>query len=224
MSKSGTVTIIALVLLILSGAGIFFGYKNFSQSAQKGIAINNQSEKIEKDYDNNEIIDEKQADKNAMSNSELAIKDRLVGWGFAKGAESRAVDTIVIHSSYNALSADPYDLSELIREYKEYGVAPHYLIDRGGSVYRLVKEDDIAYHAGESRTPDGRKNVNNFSIGIEMMNTKEDECTAKQYAALNALLTDLKSKYKIKYVLGHNEIAPDRKDDPWNFEWSKLKK
>lgn len=251
MNRKGTATVIVLVVLILSGAGIFFGYKNFSRPAFQSIAIDNQSENMpesdseaavaveeksaeEKTNDNpsiekaqdlsREIENENENDKAGTSNSGLAIKDKLTSWGFAKGSERRVVDTVVIHSSYDAMGKDPYDVSGLIREYKEYGVAPHYLIDRGGNVYRLVRENDIAYHAGESRTPDGRENVNNFSIGIEMMTIKEDKCTAKQYAALNDLLTDLKNKYKIKYVLGHNEIAPGRKDDPWNFDWNKIKK
>ena len=110
----------------------------------------------------------------------------------------------------------------LVSEYKSYGVAPHYLIDRGGSVYRLVEDKNVAYHAGESRTPDGRSGVNNFSIGIELMNTQKGNFTASQYVSINRLIGHLKEKYKIKYVLGHNQVAPGRKDDPWNFDWNKL--
>ena len=38
------------------------------------------------------------------------------------------------------------------------------------------------------------------------------------------LLTQLKGEYKIKYVLGHKDIAPGRKDDPWGFDNSLLVK
>ncbi|KKQ28613.1 MAG: N-acetylmuramyl-L-alanine amidase, negative regulator of AmpC, AmpD, partial [Candidatus Moranbacteria bacterium GW2011_GWD1_37_17] len=52
--------------------------------------------------------------------------------------------------------------------------------------------------------------------------TKKEKYTAEQYGALNEILDYLKGKYKIKYVLGHNQISPGRKDDPWNFDWNKV--
>ena len=155
--------------------------------------------------------------------SPLAIENYLASWGFTKSS-GRTIDTIIIHSSYDALSGNAYSLEGLIKEYKQYGVAPHYLIDRKGVVYRLVEDKNIAYHAGVSKTPDGRKNVNDFSLGIEIMNTQADFPTKEQYAALQILIDFLKEKYKIKYVLGHNQIAEGRKDDPWNFNWEKIKK
>ncbi len=71
--------------------------------------------------------------------------------------------------------------------------------------------------------PDGRKDVNNFSIGIEIMNTEETNYTKAQYEAVNTLVATLKKKYAIKNIVGHADIAPDRKSDPWNFDWKKLK-
>ena len=150
------------------------------------------------------------------------IENRLVSFGFQK-ASGRDIDTIIIHSSYDALGDDPYSVAGLIAEYKSYGVAPHYLIDRNGKIYRLVADQNIAYHAGVSQVPDGRKNVNDFSLGIEIIEKKSDSPNGAQYSALKKLLTQLKSEYKIKYVLGHKDIAPGRKDDPWNFEESKIK-
>lgn len=152
---------------------------------------------------------------------DIKIIKNLVSWGFEKKS-SRNIDTVIIHSSYDALGDKPYNVRGLIDEYKQYGVAPHYLIDREGSVYQLVADSNVAYHAGQSKVPDGRSNVNDFSLGIELMNTKEDEYTAEQYVALGSLLDYLKGEYKIKYVLGHSQISPGRKDDPWNFDWSKI--
>lgn len=153
----------------------------------------------------------------------IDIRKNLVNFGF-QTAEGRKIDTIIIHSTYNALGGDPFSVDKILNIYKSYGVSPHYLIDRQGTILQMVEDKNIAYHAGVAKLPDGRTNVNEVSLGIEMINTKTDKFTPEQYQALNKLLALLESKYKIKYVLGHNQIAPGRKDDPWNLDWSLIKK
>jgi N-acetyl-anhydromuramyl-L-alanine amidase AmpD len=155
------------------------------------------------------------------SDGTLKIFDRLMSAGFKKST-GRTIDTIIIHSSYDALGGDPFNVAGIIKEYKDYGVSAHYIIGRDGTIYRLVREQDIAYHAGVSKVPDGRMNVNDFSIGIEVVTTKTSAPTVEQYAALQKLVDAIKIRNKIKYVLGHDQIAPGRKDDPWNFDWKKL--
>lgn len=149
------------------------------------------------------------------------IIEKIVNWGFQK-AKERKIDTIIIHTSYDAVGPAPYDVDGLLKEYKSYKVAPHYLIDRNGKIYELIEEKNIAFHAGKSQMPDGRQNVNEFSIGIELMNTKTGQMTDEQYKALNDLIKDIKSRYEIRDVVGHNQISSDRKDDPWNMDWSKI--
>lgn len=155
--------------------------------------------------------------------SASGIIDRLMSMGFAVPKKARTIDTIVLHSSYNPNGGDPYDVSALVKIYESYGVSAHYLIDRGGKIYQLVNDANIAYHAGVSKMPDGRQDVNNFSIGIEIMNQEDTSFTNAQYEAVNALITSLKKQYSIKNVVGHSDIAPGRKTDPWNFDWKKLK-
>jgi uncharacterized phage infection (PIP) family protein YhgE len=152
----------------------------------------------------------------------IALTDRLMSSGFAVPSKTRTIDTIVLHSSYNPNDGEAYSVAELVQIYESYGVSAHYLIDRAGTIYRLVEDKNIAYHAGASKMPDGRRNVNDFSIGIEMMNKEDTEYTKEQYAAVNALVAWLKKQHGIKYIVGHNNVAPDRKTDPWNFDWKKL--
>lgn len=168
-----------------------------------------------------ESVSGKNAEEKPGQETALNVINKLVSWGF-QTATGRNIDTIIIHSSYDAIGNDPFDVDGLIKEYKSYGVSPHYLIDRAGKIYRLVEEKNIAYHAGTSQTPDGRSGVNAFSIGIEMMNIQKGNFTTSQYVSIDRLVGYLKGKYKIKYVLGHDQIAPGRKDDPWNFDWNKL--
>jgi N-acetyl-anhydromuramyl-L-alanine amidase AmpD len=222
--------LISLGIFIIMACGLFFAFRNnlFSEESKKEIQINkinpenvdinNSEEDISKNID--DVKNEESAGEKV--DNQPKIVERSVNWGYQKSS-GRSIDTIIIHSSYNALGGDEYNTDKLIGEYKSYGVSPHYFIDRAGNIYRLVEDKDIAYHAGASKTPDGRKNVNSFSIGIEMMNTKSDKFTVSQYNSLKSLLAYLKGKYKIEYVLGHNQIAPGRKDDPWNFDWEKIK-
>lgn len=199
-----------------------------SEISEQKMLINNQevsnnNQETQQTGKTKQNTENKPQTKNETKSSDSKIIDRFISWGFEK-ATSRKIDTIIVHSSYDALGDDPYDTNGLIAEYKQYGVAAHYLIARGGEIYHLVEDKNIAYHAGESKVPDGRTGVNVFSIGIEMMNTEDGKFTNKQYSALNSLLSILKKQYSIKYILGHSDIAPSRKTDPWNIEWNKVQK
>jgi N-acetyl-anhydromuramyl-L-alanine amidase AmpD len=59
-------------------------------------------------------------------------------------------------------------------------------------------------------------------MGIELIYKKTDSPNKAQYSSLVKLVKFLKSKYKIKNILGHNEISSDRKTDPGNFNWQKF--
>lgn len=159
----------------------------------------------------------------SINTSDSKIVNRLVDFGFGMSSQARTIDTVVLHSSYDKNGSNPYSVASVIDIWKSYGVAPHYLIDRQGTIYRLVDDVNIAYHAGESQMPDGRTNVNTFSIGVEMLNTEQDQYTDAQYQSMKNLIVYLKERYSIKFIVGHNDIAPGRKTDPWNFDWKKLK-
>ena len=197
-------------------------------ASQQSIVTSNQNtenseQKTENNSQQSSVSSHQEEEADNKENDSAKIVEKFVSWGFEKSA-GRKIDTIIIHSSYDAIGSEPFSVSGLINEYKQYGVAAHYLIDRDGKIYHLVADKDIAYHAGESKMEDGRNNVNEFSIGIELMNTKIGQMTDEQYQALNWLIQDIKSRYEIKYVLGHNQVASNRKDDPWNINWDKVNK
>ena len=215
-------------MIIFLAITIFLGYVFlFFAKKEKKVEINfTREEEIISDKISDANEKEKPTEKSEKPREEEnklpKITKKLVNWGL-QPSSGRKIDSIIIHTSYNILTYDPYDFDKLLEEYKTYEVAPHYLINRKGEIFQLVLEENIAYHAGKSQVPDGRKGVNDFSIGIELMNTKKDEITKSQYDSLGNLLAYLKSKYEIKYVLGHSDIAAGRKDDPWNFNWKKVK-
>ena len=98
-------------------------------------------------------------------------------------------------------------------------VSAHILIERNGSLVQFVAFNKCAWHAGES-TYEGRDSCNEFSIGIELKGSVKKEFTNEQYYALNELLALLKKEYGDMDVVGHSEIAPNRKNDhgPY-FKW-----
>ena len=109
-------------------------------------------------------------------------------------------------------------------------VSSHYLINRRGTIFRLVQDRHIAWHAGKSCW--GRlKNLNNNSIGIELVNKGHQfgytSFKKKQILSLVKLCKILIKKYKInkKNIVGHSDIAPLRKIDPGEkFPWKQLAK
>jgi N-acetylmuramoyl-L-alanine amidase len=152
--------------------------------------------------------------------NELKIIDKTVNFGM-RPTENRTIDAIIVHSVYNNSGGAKYDVDLVIKQFSHYHVSSHYVIDREGDIYQLVKEKNISFQAGKSRLPDGRTSVNSCSIGIELITSKDslDEPTEPQITSLIALVKDIKTRYNIKYVLRHSDIAPGRKTDPWNMNW-----
>jgi N-acetylmuramoyl-L-alanine amidase len=113
---------------------------------------------------------------------------------------------------------------------KKYEVSSHYLISRTGKIIQLVKDNNIAWHAGISNWFKF-KNLNKNSIGIELENKGHQYgyqiFPSKQIIQLIKILKILKRKFKIKNVniTGHSDVAPNRKIDPGEkFPWKKLYK
>jgi len=147
------------------------------------------------------------------------IQPHLIKFGQKKYGGKRKIDTFILHSMYNPSSQDSFEVSNCLDLLKQYGVSAHFMVDRGGNIYQLVPLNDISYHAGISQVPDGRKNANTFSLGVEIINSKYTEPTKAQYQSVIKLTQWVDSTYQLKYILRHSDIAPDRKTDPWNFKW-----
>lgn len=154
--------------------------------------------------------------------SEYLDKTYMFKRGIEKFYGERRIDAIILHSSFCVHSRNDFDLYCVLGEYKRHGVAAHYVIDREGNTHRLVKENDIAFHAGFGKMPDGNNNINTRSLGIELINSEDEGPNEYQYAALANLVRDIKSRHRIKYIKGHNQICPGRKSDPWKFSWKKM--
>jgi N-acetylmuramoyl-L-alanine amidase len=112
----------------------------------------------------------------------------------------------------------------------ESRVSAHYLIKQNGEIITLVPDLYTAWHAGKSVWKN-YSSLNKDSIGIEIVNPGHDINYKKfskiQLAALVRLSKFLIKKYRInsKNILGHSDIAPERKKDPGEkFPWKLLSK
>jgi N-acetyl-anhydromuramyl-L-alanine amidase AmpD len=154
----------------------------------------------------------------------LRIEDRLVSVGYS-ARSYRMIDTVVLHSIHDPTRPDPYHIDSVLALMERHRVSAHYVIDRSGIVYRLVDERHISFHAGKSQMPDPDKrvSVNRFSVGIEIINGYADRPTENQYCALITLLGEIKRRHPIRRIVAHGEVAGERRTDPWNFDWSRIK-
>ena len=133
---------------------------------------------------------------------------------------------IIIH--YTGMQSEIESIKRL--KSPKHKVSCHYLINRKGKITQMVKDRNIAWHAGKSRW---KKfvNLNKNSIGIELVNKGHQfgyqNFSKSQIKSLISLCKSLKKKYSIKTenFLGHSDIAPLRKIDPGEkFPWKKLSK
>tara|TARA_B100000029_G_C17410707_1_gene900631 strand:+ start:248 stop:973 length:726 start_codon:yes stop_codon:yes gene_type:complete len=136
----------------------------------------------------------------------------------------KSIKTIVIH--YTGMQSERESLIRLCNHKSK--VSSHLLINTEGKIYRLVKDNRTAWHAGKSCWR-SHKNLNNNSIGIELVNKGHKfgytNFKKKQISSLVKICKILIKKYKIKKqnIVGHSDIAPLRKNDPGEkFPWKYL--
>lgn len=133
-------------------------------------------------------------------------------------------DTLVLH--YTGMETGEAAL-ERLRD-PEAKVSSHYLVEEDGRIFRLVPEERRAWHAGVSYWK-GQRNLNDTSIGIEIVNPGHEwgyrPFPEAQIAAVIALVADIRTRWTIDddRIVGHSDIAPDRKIDPGElFPWKRL--
>ena len=102
----------------------------------------------------------------------------------------------------------------------------HFLIDRNGAVIEVVPPERRAFHAGRS-TLGGVSDLNNFSVGIELVGRNDGQPYSQaQYAATSDLIGRLRMHYSIPdgRIVSHAAVAlpPGRKTDPVGFDFDRL--
>ena len=126
----------------------------------------------------------------------------------------------VIEFFLNRLNHSVHPYFEQIRGME---VSTHFFIRRSGELIQFVPCMHRAWHAGRS-TWKGRERCNDFSIGIELEGTDDAAFSGSQYEQLAQLTRELQRAYPIQDIVGHSDIAPDRKTDPGvGFDWGRYR-
>jgi N-acetylmuramoyl-L-alanine amidase/AmpD protein len=142
---------------------------------------------------------------------------------FGPRPEGAIVDTVVVHST--VIPTLEQTTNAFLRESSQ--VSAHFTIGRDGSYVMHVSTFDRAWHAGVSVDPNGRTNVNHYSIGIELVNLNDGKqpYPKEQVQVLKWIIAGLKRRFPLKQIVSHEFIAvpAGRKSDPAGFPWESLK-
>ena len=143
-----------------------------------------------------------------------------------KKRKIKDIKFVIIH--YTGMQSEIESLKRLKSHTSK--VSCHYLINRKGRTFQLVKDQNIAWHAGKSMWKN-IQSLNRYSIGVEIQNSGHENSyekySNKQINSVKKLLRFLTKRYRVncKNILGHSDIAPNRKKDPGEkFPWKKLAK
>jgi N-acetylmuramoyl-L-alanine amidase len=138
----------------------------------------------------------------------------------------KTIQYIIIH--YTGMKKESSAINKLCNF--NSNVSAHYFIKQNGDILNLVPDLYEAWHAGKSKWKKFRS-LNKNSIGIEIQNPGHEHgyknFSLKQINSLKKLLKRLIKFYKINQnnILGHSDIAPERKRDPGEkFPWKNLAK
>jgi len=139
---------------------------------------------------------------------------------------TKKIKFLIFH--YTGMKKESGALKKLTKIQSE--VSSHYLIKNNGDIVLLVPDLYTAWHAGKSSWKN-YKSLNKHSIGIEISNPGHQfnykKFSKKQISSVLRLSKYLLKKYKIKpkNILGHSDIATNRKKDPGEkFPWKYLAK
>ncbi len=138
------------------------------------------------------------------------------------------IDILILHYTGMRTAQEAIDRLRDLRPCTGRQVSSHYVVDEDGAVLSLVPEEKRAWHAGISHWR-GAADLNGRSIGVEMVNPGHEfgyrHFPALQMAAVCDLCLEILARHPIpaRNVVGHSDVAPDRKEDPGElFDWEAL--
>lgn len=153
-----------------------------------------------------------------------AVDFRGARWVAASSANYRRadrpddyrVDRVVIHVTQGG-----YASAVKVFQDPAHGAAAHYIVRKDGRIAQLVRELDVAFHAGN-------REYNERSVGIEHEGFVADvsSFTDAMYAASARLTAAICGRYGIpvdrEHIIGHVEVPGTDHTDPGRFwDWGR---
>ncbi|MEV8550886.1 N-acetylmuramoyl-L-alanine amidase [Streptomyces glaucescens] len=125
------------------------------------------------------------------------------------------IEMVVVHVTQGS-----FDSAVKVFQDPEHGAASHYIVGQDGRVAQMIRELDVAYHAGN-------RDFNERSIGIEHAGfvDRPQDFTDAMYAASARLTAGICRRYDIpvdrEHIIGHVEVPGTDHTDPgphWDWE------
>ena len=143
---------------------------------------------------------------------------------FGERPANVVINTIVLHATVEPTTEGTIGI--FLNRARQ--VSAHFVVGRDGRVVQMVPLEKRAWHAGVS-TWDGMKDINNVSVGIEMVNLNDgkDPYPDAQYQAVAGIIRFVRSRYAVpdNNIVSHEQVAlpHGRKNDPLGFDFDRIK-
>ncbi|MGW8768749.1 N-acetylmuramoyl-L-alanine amidase [Streptomyces sp. NPDC055815] len=137
-------------------------------------------------------------------------------WRRADRPDDYTIDRIVIHVVQGS-----YASALKVFKNPAHGAAAHYVVRKDGHVAQMIRELDVAFHAGN-------RDMNERSIGIEHEGfvDRPQDFTAAMYEGSARLAADICARYGIpvdrEHIIGHVEVEGTDHTDPGpHWDWDR---
>ncbi|MEV4917667.1 N-acetylmuramoyl-L-alanine amidase [Streptomyces tirandamycinicus] len=137
-------------------------------------------------------------------------------WRRADRPDDYTIDRVVIHVVQGS-----YRTALKVFKDPGHGAATHYVVGGDGRVAQMIRELDVAFHAGN-------RDVNERSIGIEHEGfvDRPEDFTDAMYASSARLTAGICARYGIpvdrEHIIGHVEVPGTDHTDPGpHWDWDR---
>ncbi|MEV6174664.1 N-acetylmuramoyl-L-alanine amidase [Streptomyces sp. NPDC051954] len=137
-------------------------------------------------------------------------------WRRADRPDDFGVDMVVIHVTQGS-----FDSAVKVFQDPGHGAAAHYIVRKDGHITQMIRELDVAYHAGN-------RDYNERSVGIEHEGfvDRPEDFTDEMYAASARLTARICARYDIpvdrEHIIGHVEVpGTDHTDPGEGWDWDR---
>ncbi|MGP4045189.1 N-acetylmuramoyl-L-alanine amidase [Streptomyces sp. 2A115] len=137
-------------------------------------------------------------------------------WRMADRPEDYGIDRVIIHVTQGSFKS-------AVKVFQDpgHGAAAHYIVRKDGHITQMIRELDVAFHAGN-------RDFNERSVGIEHEGfvDRPQDFTDAMYEASARLTARICARYDIpvdrEHIIGHVEVPGTDHTDPGpHWDWDR---